>query len=341
MTKCILSLAWNYNQRLTLRARSLLQTNSTPYAILDLHFSNSAPNILAVATSVGAVCFYSCDVEAGSEGSLEHISTVKVADPTVLVLALAWSTCPAWPSTVAVSLSTGQIGIFDYEIPDAPVRLVPAHSLEAWTIAWSTTNASDGSPYLYSGGDDSALSMHSSNDILHMATPDMELSAQIGYEPKSRDFKTHGAGVTAILPLMTESERDAETLLTGSYDEFLRVLIPQLHGRRTKILVEKRLGGGVWRLRQLGSSQASPTGGGNFLILASCMHAGVKVVEVSRSPEENWSIRILGCFNEHLSMNYASDAQEENHDGASKNRTYVSSSFYDKRLCVWKLKDLE
>ena len=339
MMKCIFSSPWNHSQRLTWRARSLLQKISTPYAILDLHFSKFAPNIFAVATSIGTVCFYSCDVEAGSEDSLKQISIIKVADPAVLILSLAWSVCSAWPSTVAVSLSTGQIGILNYGIQDAAVRLVPAHSLEAWTIAWSTINALDDSPYLYSGGDDSVLSVHTIHDILHIETPDTEQSAHMEYESRSRDIKTHGAGVTAILPLMTGSKIDRETLLTGSYDEFLRVLAPQLPGRRTKILVEKRLGGGVWRLKQLGSSQATPTDGKRFIILASCMHAGVKVVEVNRSAEEKWSIRILGCFVEHLSMNYASDAREENHDGASKSRMYISSSFYDKRLCVWEMKD--
>ena len=311
----------------------------TPYAILDLHFSNSAPNILAVATSIGTVCFYSCDVVAGADSSLKHISTIKVANPTVLVLALAWNVCSAWPSTVAVSLSTGQIGIFDYAIPEAAMRLVPAHPLEAWTIAWSTTNTFDRSPYLYSGGDDSALNVHNICDILHTATPDTEPSAQIEYKPTSRDVKTHGAGVTAILPLIRESGRERETLLTGSYDEFLRVLVPPLRGKRTVLLVEKRLDGGVWRLKQLGSSQASSTGGKKFKILASCMHAGVKVVEVSCSADDNWSIKILGSFDEHSSMNYASDAREENHGDSSKSRTYISSSFYDKKLCVWEMKD--
>lgn len=290
-----------------------------------------------MATSIGAVCFYSYDVEAGLEGSLKHISTVNVANPDVLVLALAWSVCPAWPSTVAVSLSTGQIGIFDNDAPEASLRVVPAHSLEAWTIAWSTTNDSDELSYLYSGGDDSALNVHTARDILHMASPDMEPSAQMEYEPLSNDAKTHGAGVTAILPLMTE--RDREILLTGSYDEFLRVLVPRLPGRRAVLLAEKRLGGGVWRLKQLGPSQASSAGGNKFKILASCMHAGVKIVEVSCSAEDYWSIKILGCFDEPSSMNYASDAREKKHDDSFKSRTYISSSFYDKKLCVWEMKD--
>lgn len=270
---------------------------------------------------------------------MKQIFFVNVADPTVLVLALAWSMLPAWPSSIAVSLSTGQIGIFDYRIPDAPMRFVPAHSLEAWTIAWSTTTDLDGSPYLYSGGDDSALSVHNTRDILHMGAPDTSPSVEMVYECTSRDAKTHGAGVTAILPLTVESARNREILLTGSYDEFLRILVPKLPGRRTAVLAEKRLDGGVWRLKQLEAPQAAPAGEKKFKILASCMHAGVKIVEVSCS-DEDWSIRILGSFEEHESMNYASDAQqEENDEEDPRSKTYISSSFYDKRLCAWQLKD--
>jgi diphthamide biosynthesis protein 7 len=318
--------------------RSLLQSVSTPYAILDLHFSISAPNILAVATSIGAVSLYACDFEPSSESLLKHIYNVNVADPTVLVLALAWSPLPAWSSTIAVSLSTGQIGIFDYQIRDAPVLLVQAHSLEAWTVAWSLKNALNGDPYLYSGGDDSALSVHNAHDILDRGTPAAEAPLETVYEPTSRDAKSHGAGVTAILPLILDPARDRETLLTGSYDEFLRVIVPKLPGIRTAVLAEKQLGGGVWRLKLVESSQIGFVGGMKFKILASCMHSGVKVVEVSCSPEGDWSIETRANFKEHESMNYASDARAETDEQNIKTETYISTSFYDKKLCVWEMK---
>jgi diphthine methyl ester acylhydrolase len=219
------------------------------------------------------------------------------------------------------------------------VQLVHAHSLEAWTIAWSTKAGTDELPRLYSGGDDSALSVHDAPSILHMGTLDTEPATETVYEPMSRDAKTHGAGVTAILPLTMESATDRETLLTGSYDEFLRVLLPKMPGRRTGILAEKRLYGGVWRLKLLNSSQTALNGGKKFKILVSCMHAGAKVVEVSCSAEEKWAIETLANFEEHESMNYASDSQEEINGDNVKSKTYISTSFYDKRLCAWELTD--
>lgn len=268
---------------------------------------------------------------------LKHIFTENVADSTVLVLTLAWSLLPAWPSIIAVSLSNGQVGIFDYKLREAPVHLIHAHSLEAWTIAWSTIAGTDGLPRLYSGGDDSALSVHDAPSMLHIRMLDTEPAT--GYEHMSCDAKTHGAGVTAILPLMIESGRGREILVTGSYDEFLRVLLPKMPGRRTELLAEKRLYGGVWRLKLLDSSQIALDGGEKFKILVSCMHAGAKVVEVSYSAEEKWDIETLASFEEHESMNYASDAREEINDDNVKSTTYISTSFYDKRLCVWELKD--
>ena len=291
-----------------------------------------------MATSIGAVYFYSCDLKASSEALLHQISVVDVADPSVLVLALAWSALPRSPSIIAISLSTGQVCIFDYLIPGISMRFIDAHSLEAWTIAWSKVKTVNGLPYLYSGGDDSALVVHNTYDILQLESPDTEPSIDTGYEPISRDTKTHSAGVTAILPLTGEYCTDREILVTGSYDEFLRVLLPKFPSRRTEILAEKRLDGGVWRLKQLGSSRAGPAGGKKFQILVSCMHAGARVVEVSHSAEATWSIRVLAKFEEHESMNYASDAQEEDNYDTAKTRRFISSSFYDKRLCVWEMK---
>lgn len=270
---------------------------------------------------------------------MKHFYNVNVADPTVLVLALAWSPLPAWSSTIAVSLSTGQIGMFDYQIREASMRVVQAHSLEAWTVAWSLIDASNEAPSLYSGGDDSSLSVHNTHDILERGTEATEAPLETAYEPTSCDAKSHGAGVTAILPLIVDSTGDREILLTGSYDEFLRVVVPKLPGRRTAVLAEKRLDGGVWRLKQVGSSQSAQAWAKMFKILASCMHSGAKVIEVSCSPDENWSIKTLGSFEEHESMNYACDAREETNDHNITSKTYISTSFYDKKLCVWEMKE--
>ena len=65
------------------------------------------------------------------------------------------------------------------------------------------------------------------------------------------------------------------------------------------------------------------------------MHAGARIVRVQRNDEGQWSIEVLAKFEEHKSMNYGSDAQPE---GSENNgpRTIISTSFYDKLLCLWR-----
>lgn len=67
-------------------------------------------------------------------------------------------------------------------------------------------------------------------------------------------------------------------------------------------------------------------------MLASCMHAGARIVEVKRDGEGQWEIDVLAKFEEHKSMNYGSDVQPECGD----EQTVISTSFYDKLLCLWR-----
>ena len=152
-------------------------------------------------------------------------------------------------------------------------------------------------------------------------------------------------------------EDEEEVVLTGSYDECLRVLVPGL-GRRWGCKAEKKLGGGVWRVEVLGwrdernvaaegegDSGSRTSRGTRYLALASCMHAGARVVEVRCDEEQKWEIQVLARFEEHESMCYASAAVreaggdgvrtgEDGKEGAQKWR-FVSTSFYDRRACVW------
>ena len=132
-------------------------------------------------------------------------------------------------------------------------RKTEAHSLEAWTLAWTCRSAEhDLGPELYSGGDDSALCRHGlsvysvSGNLRDGNIP----SHGYDFVPPIRDAKTHNAGVTAILPLQPVFHEE-QVLLTGSYDEYVRVLLP-INGRTTPmVLAEERLGGGVWSLKIL------------------------------------------------------------------------------------------
>lgn len=71
-----------------------------------------------------------------------------------------------------------------------------------------------------------------------------------------------------------------------------------------------------------------------YTILASCMHAGARIVEICRDESGEWSITVLAKFEEHKSMNYGSDVQPHGKNGSVK--AIVSTSFYDKLLCLWR-----
>jgi diphthamide biosynthesis protein 7 len=65
------------------------------------------------------------------------------------------------------------------------------------------------------------------------------------------------------------------------------------------------------------------------------MHAGARIVRVQVDEEGQWSIEVLAKFEEHKSMNYGSDAQPQGSEDGGQ-RIIVSTSFYDKLLCLWR-----
>lgn len=304
---------------ITKQTARLLQIEVLPYAVLDLHFSPTKPSNFAVATSVGTVSLFSIDYE--HEHALINFRTIIVWDPSILVLSLAYQTLDG-TSRIAVSGSSGSIAVFsDTHVEHRSIDPIPAHSQEAWTVAWSKQRLqSDGAigtewP-LYSGGDDSVLLKHDTGI----------------QNAQSRDHRTHAAGVTAIvvLPILHEGQ---EVVITGSYDEYIRVLIPPSHGRgKSTVLAEAHLGGGVWRISSpYIDNFAQDIEEVRFNVLASCMHAGARVVRIRRTAS-TWSIEVIAKFTEHESMNYASDVR-----ASEKGHIFVSSSFYDRKLCVWYL----
>lgn len=65
------------------------------------------------------------------------------------------------------------------------------------------------------------------------------------------------------------------------------------------------------------------------------MHAGAHILEVRRAKSGRWLISVEAKFVEHESMNYASDGRPRYSEQGLKGFTVVSTSFYDKKLCVW------
>ncbi|KAI6844557.1 WD40 repeat-like protein [Hortaea werneckii] len=314
-----------------------IASEPTPdYSILDIqwtpHHAASEP-VLAVATSTGLLVFYRF-VKSQKSQHLVHISSERICEPETLVLSLAWH--PRDPKVIALTLSDGRVvvcraGQGDLWASDQDIEITTmfSHSLEAWWLAFSPS--SSGALELYSGGDDQVL----------------QRSVE-GEEPEQctslwQDRRIHQAGVTYILPL------SPDLILTGSYDDHIRLISAPTVGRR-QVLAEANLGGGVWRIKLLSHHQVggenTPSGASTALsdtpeigsergivILASCMYAGTRVLRLNRQADDGeWHFEILVRFEEHQSMNYASDVQPENGD----RKLIVSTSFYDKLLCLWR-----
>ncbi len=301
--------------------------------MLDLHFSPTEPDLFAVATSTGAICLFV--VEHRDTELIHHVKTIKLADTSILVLALAWTPPEVDAPVLAASLSNGRIVMFDYKARQSSMRTFTSHSLEAWTVAWSTRASGPEFLQLYSGGDDSAICRHNlkSDQLSVGGSTDTE---EADSRPVSLDTQIHMAGVTAIAPLFAFDEGKTEFLLTGSYDEYVRVLAIDTSPNSTKfqVLAEKRLHGGVWKLMNKEISMVDPRDEVTFTVVASCMHAGAQILRTRRSKKGEWTIEVAARFEEHGSMNYAIDAQFDS-DGQSPTFIVVSTSFYDRKLCVW------
>ena len=302
--------------------------------MLDLKFSPKKDDTFAVAGSNGTLETFLLNVP--NTVSLTKVHSLQICDTSVLVLSLDWCTIAGYENRLALSLSDGRLVVVTLTLREPCIHF-KAHSLEAWSVAWDSLD----SAISYSGGDDSAFCIHKNwiqqleNETVCQKHEEAKIDEKVmEYVPFSRDLKLHGAGVTAILPI-GQNEHGDVFVITGSYDEYLRVLKRRSNSKTWNSEVEMHLGGGVWRLNLIDKLvQKRMDKSCKLRILASCMHAGPKVVQLELSNEDTWNASILAQFLEHESMNYASDvkASDEHENGVL---TVVSSSFYDRKLCVW------
>ena len=248
-----------------MRNRKIRHTVNVPYAVLDLEFTPFKRGIFAIATSKGKI--HLCSINSGGTGPIEIIKTYQVFSESLITLSLGWNRLPSHSDTIAASSSDGRIAVFDTKHePPTTYTETAAHSFEAWTLAWTSKGENDLRQELYSGGDDSTLCRHElfvrqvSGSLNDGELP----SHEYDFQASLRDMKTHMAGVTAILPLQPVFHRE-QALLTGSYDEYVRLLLFIDGSSRPKILAEQRLGGGVWRLKILHYEAPDGDSGTEFL----------------------------------------------------------------------------
>ncbi|KAI1773735.1 hypothetical protein F4818DRAFT_99963 [Hypoxylon cercidicola] len=335
-----------------------VQTVPYPSAILDLHFHplwETKGSVMAVVSSTGTLSFFKFSVSDESSASLEEIKTHRPLgdDEGVLFLSCAWH--PHIPGLLAITTSNYQVHILHVDVAwnlsEAKTEPVMTHTLEAWTVAFSSSMPrkpnsamADSSTRdlevfpIYSGGDDSKL----------LVTCCEYNSARLGSSYDSIEtpypavtIKGHEAGVTAILPLGSLLSEGSSVVVTGSYDDHIRVYslndqIRDMPPYGPRLLAEQNLQGGVWRLKlvRLETSQQQWVA----IILASCMHAGSRVLQVAGNTVTGLcEIKVLGRFEEHKSMNYGSDFQPGSEVG--EKLRCVSTSFYDRLLCLWDYKE--
>lgn len=324
-----------------------MHTKTEAAAVLDLHFHPTNQDVVGIVTSAASFKILSFRPEDANR-QLTELDTVQLPGigDEILFLSFCWH--PTVASLLALTTSDGHVYLArlsgDTASQDVQYQCVITHGQEAWCAAISRPfglaqqEAADPTGCqlftLFSGGDDSMLrcivcavggSPGSNNQSLPL------------HMTQLAEFRGHHAGVTAILPLHL-LHGDSEIILTGSYDDHIRAwAIPPLakaSGRpKAELLTEYHLGGGVWRLKLIGLRNDGRHDTWRATLLVSCMHAGVRVVELKRDGSQ-FVFSVLARFEEHQSMNYGSDVQPRS-DG--RKLLCVSTSFYDRLVCLWEV----
>jgi diphthamide biosynthesis protein 7 len=327
--------------------RSIVQTVMQPSALLDLRFYQDIPeyqNVLAVVSSTGTLAMFKFDPLRDASAPLQHLTTSRCEDLDDDVLFLQCNWHPIASKVLGVTTSTGlaRLLLLDDEWKIAESTDVDIqNSLEAWCIAFSpvdaTSHATNQPISVYCGGDDSTLRYTTCHWEGGKEENDPSSTLDMPFGPITIKGQ-HDAGVTAILPLPLSTQDHGRLVVTGSYDDHIRVFaihdLHQSHGlKRVQLLADANLGGGVWRLKLVDIQTVGDST--RIRILASCMYAGARLVEiVSDNSGQNWACVVLARFEEHKSMNYASEISTSSLAADGRTRI-VSTSFYDKLLCLW------
>lgn len=198
--------------------------------------------ILATADANGGINLYRNGTELISSWSNDKEGSLN--------LSLDWSdriSSPDSPSWIVVSQSDGSISLLDISNEIKEVVNWSAHSFEAWIAAFDYWNTS----IVYTGGDDCLFK---------------------GWDTRSSGpsfvNKTHDAGVTTI----QSNPHKEHQLVSGSYDEYVRIWDTRYLGRGEPLLKFHVGEGGLWRLKW------HPTDGSK--LLAACMHDGFRILDV-------------------------------------------------------------
>ena len=345
---------------------AVIQTIETESAILDLHFLKHS-SVFAVASSTGSISFFSVR-RAQNYGNggwqikplISEIEAHQLFDKETLILSFDWYNPhpPAGPlhdefsiriMTVTTSKHESWLVRFSPDLTTfqllnngAPIT---EHGDNVWCCAFTSKRS------VFTGGDDSQILLAELTPLpLHPETETTLMPYNYEETNLGKTFLFHKAGVTAIveLPILLEEPLGC-ILLTGSFDEFVRIHSTNMSrpGESTgpsgivnpyRLLAALNLGAGVWRLKLMNKYDFvyKPNEQLRCLVLACCISGGTRILEINGSRFGAWSIRVVAAFEDHGSMNYASDVKPLFKNQSDDDmRLCVSTSFYDKKLCVW------
>ncbi|GMI71475.1 hypothetical protein like AT5G63010 [Hibiscus trionum] len=261
--------------------------------------SNAGP-LLAQADADGYLRIYSLEGSSNEEkprgGFLSEVSGERISSS--MCLFLDWNPLA---TSISVGLSDGSVSIVN--IAESGIEKLQewkAHDFELWTTCFDIHQPQ----LVYTGSDDCKFSCWDIRD-----------------SPSERVFqnsKVHKMGVCCI----AKSPTDPNTILTGSYDEYLRVWDLRSISRPVNE-ASVCLGGGVWRIKH------HPFVSG--LVLAACMHNGFAIVKIGEKKPE-----VVEAYSQHDSLAYGADWQRVKilPEGKSKS-TVATCSFYDRLLRLW------
>ncbi|PVH87851.1 hypothetical protein DL98DRAFT_509385 [Cadophora sp. DSE1049] len=332
----------------------VLHTIECDSAIYDLHFLGGAgKDYFAAASSTGTISFYyvnekvlACPYKKENvhEIAIHPLFKAEVFSQTTIITFFQFipAQSPHHGPLISATTNDGGMYLMEYCLDNFTVDLlndgkpITEHKLPytntsdyAWCCAASAKHPSR----IYSGGDGGDLIQ----DVISFGQT--ELYSYDSRKKRSQSHKFHDAGVTAILPLTPGSLADEELLLTGSYDEFVRLYSTD----DKKVLAKLKLDGGVYRLKSLGQVNWFGPQSTTYAILTCCMHAGTKIIHVKGSKTGNWSIEVVGSLNvpgnDPNNLCYAAAARLSGPLGPTKQyqekRLCVSGTFVDKKLVVW------
>ncbi|KAJ4840197.1 hypothetical protein Tsubulata_002948 [Turnera subulata] len=266
--------------------------------IFDIKWSplgNAGGAMLAQADADGWLRIHSLIGEKGQ--CLREITGEKITSS--MCLCLDWN---PMADSIAVGFSDGSVSVVSFSESQLEViQEWKAHEFEIWATSFDTHQTQ----LVYTGSDDCKFSCWDLRDG----------HSNLAFQ----NSKVHKAGVCCI----AKSPHDPNVLVTGSYDEYLRLW----DVRSVAKPVEKLsvcLGGGVWRLKHHPSVPG--------VVLAACMHNGFAIVKIGG---ENG--QLLETYAKHNSLAYGADWQRGKltQEVKGKNNVVATCSFYDRLLRIW------